>query len=216
MKKLILIVFVFLISYSNLKSQDKLKEDIGKISYIGYHDDNIVVRQRETWDVYCVMEPDNPFEQKEYKLLKRGNKKFINNERTKIKYIQDDLKIKQKIIRTSNNPLRVKYKLIIKSDKHDLVLPIESLKSEFVVNEKKNLIITSGKPGRDCEGCKDAQYIAQNLAQIDLTKEEPKLKNIGLRGKYLQIVNNHLYFHQYFEGYGYGEKYNLYRVPLNK
>jgi hypothetical protein len=203
----------------NLKSQGKLIDDIGSYHYVGYYNDHVAVREDDTWDVYLIMEPDNPENSKKYKLLKRGKKKFINNERTKLKYIQDDLEISTKVIKinsekSSNN--RYKYKLIIKSDKYDLVLPIESLKSEFVVNEEKNLIITIGKPGRNCEGCEDAEYFARNLAQIDLTKENPRLENIGIRGEDPKIINNSLYFHQYFEGFGYRPKYNLYRVPLKK
>lgn len=219
MKRLVILCIVFLFCVENLKSQGKLIDDIGSYHYVGYYNDHVAVREDDTWDVYLIMEPDNPENSKKYKLLKRGKKKFINNERTKLKYIQDDLEISTKVIKinsekSSNN--RYKYKLIIKSDKYDLVLPIESLKSEFVVNEEKNLIITIGKPGRNCEGCEDAEYFARNLAQIDLTKENPRLENIGIRGEDPKIINNSLYFHQYFEGFGYRPKYNLYRVPLKK
>ena len=221
MKNLVFLLIVFFTSATSVSSQDKLIDEIGRCKYIGYYNGHMAVIEYKTWNVYAILEPDTPEGEKQYKLLERGDKKIINKTNNndfniKTDYIKDDFKIKEKVIRTNKNPIKVKYEIIIKSDKFDLTLPVESLKNYYVVNEEKDLIITEGKPGRDCEGCEDAQYITLNLAQIDLTKEEPKLENIGLRGKYLQIVNNHLYFHQYFEGYGYGEKYNLYRVPLNK
>ncbi|MFW6020197.1 MAG: YARHG domain-containing protein [Bacteroidales bacterium] len=217
MRKIIFVVILIFIGTYILRAQKNLKSNIGRKHYIGYYDGHIAVRQLKTWDIYAIIEPDKPSGNKKYKLIEKGEKDFVNDMRSSIDYIKDDFKISQKVIRINSNSsgkVEYKYKLIIKSDKYDLVLPIESLKSKFVVNDDKNLIITTGKPGHDCEGCEDAEHLAQNLAQIDLTEENPRLENIGIRGEHPQIVNNHLYFHQYFEEFDYDVKYNLYRVPL--
>ncbi len=217
MKKEILLFLTFILCSLILKSQAK----IGSYHYIGYCDGHIAVREDDTWDVYLIIEPDSFNGDKSYKLLKKGDKKIINktNENSfniKPVYIKEDLLILQKITRINKNPITVDYNLVIKSNKYNLTIPIESLKNTFVVNEKKDLILTTGKPGHNCEGCEDAEHIAQNIAQIDLTKKNPELENIGIRGKYLQIINDHLYFHQYFESFDYDKKYNLYRASLRK
>ncbi|ALO13899.1 hypothetical protein L21SP5_00219 [Salinivirga cyanobacteriivorans] len=217
MKREVLLFLVFLLCLTTLKSQVK----IGSYHYIGYYEGHITVREDDTWDVYLIIESDSHVGDKKYKLLKKGDKKIINktsenNFNVKPVYIKDDLLILQKITRITKNPITVDYNLVIESDKYNLTIPIESLKNTFVANEEKNLVLTTGKPGHDCEGCEDAEHITQNIAQIDLTKKNPELENIGIRGKYLQIINEHLYFHQYFEAFDYDKKYNLYRVPLRK
>lgn len=216
MRNVVLIILLFVIGSIKVKSQSEIRDNIGNYTFIGYYDNNVVLREDDTWDLYLVIENDDPEEKHHYQLFEKGKNDFIQNERTSIDFINNDFRISQKVIIKSKNPLKLKYELIIQSDKYNLVLPLDWLRSDFVVNNDKNLVITTGKVNYNCDGCDKGDQIAPELMQIDLTKLEPVLENIGIRGKHPVILNNNLYFHQYFEEFSYDEKYNLYRVPLRE
>src|SRR6056297_1603788 len=121
MKKLFLAICAIIFTLLTLKGQESDKKEIGHFKYIGYFYGKIAVREDKSWNTYLIVEPDRPKEKKTYRLLINGNKSFVNNYRTKIKYIKDDLRISTKVIKdtpgTSSN-FSYKYELIIRSNKY--------------------------------------------------------------------------------------------------
>ncbi|MFP4023749.1 MAG: YARHG domain-containing protein, partial [Thiohalospira sp.] len=62
----------------------------------------------------------------------------------------------------------------------------------------------------------DGDYIAQKIWFVDLNKANPKPKQLPIRGLGMKIIDDYLYFYDYYNRVAYDSKYNLYRVKIGE
>ncbi|MCK5169229.1 MAG: YARHG domain-containing protein [Bacteroidales bacterium] len=221
MKRLIIVISLIGIFNNLIDAQNNYEKlinptEIGRVNFVGTVMSKLIFQEDDTWDLYELIEnPDNVNGQYYYKLYKKGNINYDeNNTRKTISYIKDDCIIYFKVIRSLSKPYTYKNEVYLEYPDGKVFLAPHQLFDYNINDEKDFLVFTKDDIDSKHPEYKDGFYITQKIWYVDLKEENPESKQLSIRGRGLKIISEYLYFYDYYNKDAYDEMFNLYRVKL--
>ncbi|MDA3952429.1 MAG: YARHG domain-containing protein [Bacteroidales bacterium] len=221
MKRLIIVISLIGIFNNLIDAQNNYEKlinptEIGRVNFVGTIKNKLIFQEDNTWDLYELVEnPDNINSQYYYKLFKKGNVNYDeNNIRKKVSYIKDDYIIYFKVIRSLLQPYSYKNEVYLEYPEGKVFLAPHQLFDYNINDEKDFLVFTKDDIDSKYPEYSDGDYIAQKIWYVDLKKETPLPKQLPIRGRNLNIIDDYLYFYDYYSKIAHDEKFNLYRVKI--
>ncbi|ALO13807.1 hypothetical protein L21SP5_00125 [Salinivirga cyanobacteriivorans] len=218
------IVFIFLMTLVGCnQAQNKLDElinptEINRTRFVGTVNNTPIYQNSETGDLYKLIENPNEISGTYYyKLFQKGKRGFNESNISKsTQYIFDDYIVSFIAIRSSSKPYTYKNEVYLEYPGGEVFLAPYQL-FDYCIDTKTNYLFFK-KSDIDSEHPKytDGDYIAQKIWYVDLNEANPKPKQLPIRGFGMEIIDDYLYFYDYYNKVAYDSKYNLYRVKIGE